>query len=190
MSSTVDILWPHLANSKQHKQSILCTLHYRVKSYSFIWWTDLIALSDSVSLWACWDWQTVHSNSARDKLFTVTLPDTKIPVKMRCLTRQKLADNYQMLVWLVHRTFARQLYAMNSKNCTSDNDFSFLWIRWNLIFFTSFSFNPFWKAWQSNPAASQPARRQAGRQDCLSRIWRRAGYSPSQIIIKVWYVII
>ncbi len=33
--------------------------------------------------------------------------------KMRCWTRQKQIDNYQMLVWLVNGTYSRQLYHLH-----------------------------------------------------------------------------
>ena len=37
----------------------------------------------------------------------------------RCWTRQKLTDNYR-IVWLVHRTFVRQLYYEFEKHLTFD----------------------------------------------------------------------
>ncbi len=61
--------------------------------------TFSLQLSDSVSLWAyChyWAWQTVHSTAGRKA--------------KRFWTAWKLTDNYQMPVWPVHRSFARQLH--------------------------------------------------------------------------------
>ncbi len=56
-----------------------------------------------------------YGHTRSDRLFTVPLLDTKIPDKMRCWTRQKKTDNYQMFVFPVHRTVARQLYCESEK---------------------------------------------------------------------------
>ncbi len=84
-----------------------------------------------------------HSGSGR--LVMILVPDSNIHVKMKCWTRQKLTDNYQLLI---------------------------LWTNADKV---------------TRQAASQPASQPAGgRQDRFSRIWRRAEYSPSQIIILSW----
>ncbi len=68
--------------------------------------TCSLQLSDSVFLLMYWS----------ERLFTVPLPEKSLyNLKMRCLTRQKQTDNYQMSVWSVHRTYTRQLYHLHVK---------------------------------------------------------------------------
>ena len=110
--------------------------------------TCSLQLSDSVSLWAYWVWQTVHSISARKEL----------RVDICCVFESpNMEDNYRMLVSLIHWIFANQLYNKFKRTLYNVNIGGTPWRScqgndyWMLLGYASNCRSCFWSCWKLLP---------------------------------------
>ncbi len=65
-----------------------------------------------------------YGHSGSDRLSTVPLPDSNISGKIRCWTRQKLTDNYGMLVYLLPDNLGGASTSLEGMSFPSLGDFA------------------------------------------------------------------